>query len=82
MPTKNKISQMGHYTSFVLKIWVEEGNMVRGEIRHMRTGASIYFMDVKKMWEFVLKYLNGRDEYTQISPVVEHLETSKTQNQK
>jgi hypothetical protein len=65
-----------------MKIWVEEGNMVRGEIRHMRTGASIYFVDVRKMWEFVIKHLNGRYDDSHIFKAVEHSETSKAQNQK
>jgi hypothetical protein len=77
---REEVSRMGHYTSFVMKIWVEQGNMVRGEIRHMRTRESIYFLDVKKMWEFVMKHLNGRDEDLRVSTIVQHRENPKTQN--
>ena len=80
--------QMGHYSSFVMKIWVEQGNMVRGEIRHMRTRESIYFLDVGKMWEFVMSHLipttpdsAGHDDDLRISAIVQHKETPKTQNQ-
>ena len=48
---------MAHYSSFVIKIWVDEGEMVRGEIRHTGTQEGIYFSDVGKMWEFVMNHL-------------------------
>jgi len=71
-----------------MKIWVDEGNMVRGEIRHMRTRESIYFLDVGKMWEFVMKHLvptapdlAENDNDLQISAIIQHRETPKAQNQ-
>ena len=47
-------SKVGHYSSFVIKIWVEDGRMVRGLIQHVGTRESIYFSDFDKMLQFIM----------------------------
>jgi hypothetical protein len=49
-------SQTGYYSSFLVKIWVEDGKIVRGRIQHVGTRESAYFSDLDKMVEFVMSH--------------------------
>jgi hypothetical protein len=51
-------SQTGYYSSFLVKIWVEDGKIVRGRIQHVGTRESAYFSDSGKMLEFVMSHCN------------------------
>lgn len=53
---------MGHYSSFVVKIWVDDGNnegMLRGQIQHVETLESAHFVDLEKMTAFIVNHLNS-----------------------
>jgi hypothetical protein len=49
---------MGHYNSFLVKIWTEDGeNLTRGYIQHVGTQEAIYFADWEKMASFMRDHL-------------------------
>jgi hypothetical protein len=49
---------MGHYNSFLVKIWTEDGeNLARGYIQHVGTQEGIYFADWEKMASFMRDHL-------------------------
>ena len=53
--------ETGYYSSFVVKIWVNEGNdagMLRGQIHHVGTQESAHFLNFDKMMEFIMSHLN------------------------
>ncbi len=50
--------QTGYYSSFVVKIWVEDEKVVRGRIQHVGTRESVYFSDFDKMLEFIMNHRN------------------------
>ena len=51
---------MGFYTSFVVKIWVDDdGRMKRGFIQHVGTQDSAYFVTLDKMLAFMMDHLHG-----------------------
>lgn len=53
-------NRTGHYSSFVLKIWVDEGNdegFIRGQIQHVDTRESMHFLDLDKMTAFIMSHL-------------------------
>ena len=50
---------MGHYNSFLLRVWTGEHNdEVRGSVQHVGTQESIYFTSWGKMVDFVNNHLN------------------------
>ncbi len=50
---------MGHYNSFVIKVWTEEGeNNIRGYIQHVGTEEAIYFLNWEKAINFIQSHLN------------------------
>ena len=50
---------MSFYSSFVLRIWVDDsGEMTRGQIQHVNTQESIYFVNSDKMLAFIRNHLN------------------------
>jgi hypothetical protein len=52
---------VGHYNSFLLRIWTEERNdEVRGSIQHVGTQESIYFTSWDKMVDFINNHLSWR----------------------
>lgn len=57
-------SQIGYYSSFVVKIWVaEDGRMSRGRIQHVGTRETTHFVNVDKMMDFVMNHLNPSQNY-------------------
>lgn len=75
---------MPHYSSFVIKIWVDEGKIVRGEIRHVGTQECIHFADAGKISEFVMSHLSpaqidspGHDQSMSTIPMAQHGQTPK-----
>jgi hypothetical protein len=52
-------SQTGYYSSFLVRIWVEDGKIVRGRIQHVGTRQSVYFSDLDKMVEFVMAHCHA-----------------------
>jgi hypothetical protein len=55
---------MGHYSSFVVKIWVDSGGgMSRGQIQHVATRETAHFLTIEKMAEFMVSHLEaGQNE--------------------
>jgi len=50
---------MGFYTSFVVKIWVDDdGRMKRGCIQHVGTQESMYFLTMDRMHAFMMQHLD------------------------
>jgi len=50
---------MGFYTSFVVKIWVDDdGRMKRGYIQHVGTQESMYFPTMDRMHAFMMQHLD------------------------
>ena len=50
--------QTGYYSSFLVKIWVEDGKIMRGRIQHVATHESAYFSDLGQMLEFLMSHCN------------------------
>ena len=49
---------MGYYSSFVVKVWVDEGEkMTRGYIQHVGTQESMHFLTFDKMVAFIKSHL-------------------------
>ena len=50
---------MGHYNSFLIRIWTEDGenNIVRGYIQHVGSHESMHFRTIDKMSGFMLDHL-------------------------
>ena len=54
---------MGHYNSFLVKIWSDENEkLVRGQIQHAGTQDIVYFRTWKKMIQFVVGRLGMNGE--------------------
>jgi hypothetical protein len=53
---------MGYYSSFVVKTWVEDGRMIRGQIQHVGTQETVYFLSLDKMLAFIANHLNPPQE--------------------
>ncbi len=77
---------MAHYSSFVLQIWVDEGKLVRGAIRHIQTQERVYFTDLEKMQGFIMNHLMtapedlaGPNPTSNTFETVQHGQTQKTQ---
>ncbi len=50
---------MGHYNSFLVRVWVEEGkNVIRGHIQHVGTREAFHFLEWEKMVDFILNHLS------------------------
>ena len=50
---------MGHYNSFLVRVWTEDGeNVVRGYIQHVGSREDTHFRDWEKMVGFMLDHLN------------------------
>ena len=50
---------MGHYNSFLVRIWTDKGqNLVRGHIQHVGTEEVVHFMDWNKMVDFMTDHLD------------------------
>lgn len=43
----------GHYESFVVRLWVREGVMARGEVTHASSGDSTRFVDFEALTRFL-----------------------------
>lgn len=49
---------MGFYSSFVVKIWVDDhGKMRRGYVQHVGTQDSAHFLTLDKMHSFMMNHL-------------------------
>ncbi|RLC95499.1 MAG: hypothetical protein DRI39_00055 [Chloroflexi bacterium] len=56
---------MGHYSSFVVKIWVdEEHRMSRGYVQHVGTQEAVHFLRPEKMMEFIMGHLSPPPSYS------------------
>lgn len=50
---------MGHYNSFVVKVWTEDGdNLIRGHIQHVGTEEDMYFFKWEKVVDFIQAHIN------------------------
>ena len=55
---------MGHYSSFVVRIWVEEQKMLgNGYVQHVGTQESTYFTSLDKMTEFIMNHLSSSQNH-------------------
>jgi hypothetical protein len=62
--TKRRDSIVGHYSSFVVKIWVDEkGMMNRGYVQHVSTQQTMHFASLDKMTEFIMGHLGQPIDY-------------------
>lgn len=51
---------MGFYSSFVVRIWVDDDlKMQRGHVQHVGTQESISFLTLDKMHAFMMNHLNS-----------------------
>ena len=49
---------MGHYNSFLVRVWTEDGeNIVRGYIQHVGSQESMHFRKWEKMVGFIQDHL-------------------------
>lgn len=49
---------MGHYDSFVVRIWTREvEGTLRGHIQHVSTQESVSFSNLDKMVDFIMSHL-------------------------
>lgn len=51
---------MGHYNSFLVKVWTEGENTVRGYIQHVGTKEAVHFLNWEKMIDFMLTHLSWK----------------------
>lgn len=52
---------MGHYSSFIVKVWTDETeDIARGYIQHVGTQETRYFMDLDKITEFILSHIRSQ----------------------
>lgn len=55
--------RMGHYNSFLVKIWADDNEkLVRGQIQHVGSRDIIYFRTWKKMVGFITERLGLNGE--------------------
>ncbi|OGO14511.1 MAG: hypothetical protein A2Z02_03960 [Chloroflexi bacterium RBG_16_48_7] len=62
---------MGHYNSFLIRVWTEDGKEVRGSIQHVGTQETVHFNRWDRMVGFISDHLNwqiGRDAEPGKSP--------------
>ncbi len=51
---------MGYYSSFVVKVWVDDGGaMSRGQVQHVATRETVYFLSFDKLLEFMVSHLKS-----------------------
>ncbi len=50
---------MGHYNSFVVRIWTDNDGKMRGQISHVGTRESASFLDFNKMLDFLQIHLKA-----------------------
>jgi hypothetical protein len=49
---------MGHYNSFVVRIWTDETSATfRGHIQHVASHDQANFADIRKMVDFIMNHL-------------------------
>ncbi|MCX6006821.1 MAG: hypothetical protein NTZ34_06130 [Chloroflexi bacterium] len=54
---------MGHYNSFLVKIWSDDNeDLIRGQIQHAGTKDIVYFRTWKKMIGFITERLGMNGE--------------------
>jgi hypothetical protein len=52
---------MGHYSSFIVKVWTgETEDITRGYIQHVGSQETRYFIDLRKMTEFILSHIRSQ----------------------
>lgn len=44
---------VGRYSSFVIRVWSRNGQVVQGEITHVATGDSVRFRNIERMIAFI-----------------------------
>jgi hypothetical protein len=49
---------MGYYNSFLVKIWIDETDEMRGYIQHVSTQEDMHFLSVDKMVDFMMNHLS------------------------
>ena len=49
---------MGHYNSFLIRLWTEEGKEIRGTVQHVGTQESAHFSQWESMLDFMSEHLN------------------------
>jgi hypothetical protein len=50
---------MGHYSSFVVRVWVDENEMLsKGYVQHVGTQETVHFASLDKMTEFIMNHLS------------------------
>ncbi len=50
---------MGHYNSFLIKVWTDDGQkLVRGHVQHVGTEEIIHFNKWEKMVDFIVNHLS------------------------
>jgi hypothetical protein len=50
--------QVGHYNSFLIRIWAGQEDSIRGYVQHVGTQEGIYFTDWEKMTGFISNHLS------------------------
>jgi hypothetical protein len=60
---------MGHYSSFVVRIWVDSGGaMSRGQIQHVASRETAHFLTIEKMTEFMVSHLGAGQNECDVLP--------------
>jgi len=49
---------VGHYNSFLIRVWTEDGKEIRGSVQHVGTQESVHFNRWDRMVGFMLEHLN------------------------
>jgi hypothetical protein len=50
---------MGYYSSFVVRIWISDGpKIIRGQVQHVDTDESMYFLEPDAMLSFMFNHLD------------------------
>jgi hypothetical protein len=54
---------MGHYSSFVVRIWCDTGSVLaRGHVQHVGTRAERHFVALRDLTDFILSHLAAPPE--------------------
>ena len=49
---------MGHYSSFIVRIWVDDHEMSKGYVQHVGTEETMHFASLDKVTEFIKSHLS------------------------
>ncbi len=62
---------MGHYNSFIIRLWTDDNGRLHGTVQHVATGTSQAFLDLAAITPFIqARLVSESDEVTSIGLAV------------